>query len=63
MIIGNSHARGAHFGVEQNFRGLYKHLTLVAAGACMTVPWFEFYAEDEIIVGFWGIVWVLLEGV
>ncbi|KAI6216228.1 Acyltransferase [Aphelenchoides fujianensis] len=32
VVVGNSHARSAHFGVEHAFRGLYRRLSLVSTG-------------------------------
>jgi hypothetical protein len=39
VVFGNSHARTAHLGIEEAFRGVYKHLSLFARNGCMIIPW------------------------
>ncbi|KAI6174976.1 hypothetical protein M3Y97_00980700 [Aphelenchoides bicaudatus] len=39
VLFGNSHAQTAFFGIEREFRGVYRHLTLFSAGACILIKW------------------------
>jgi hypothetical protein len=37
LLIGNSHARSIFYGVERQFHGIYKDLTLLGNHQCMMV--------------------------
>lgn len=50
-MLGNSHARSSHFGVDHYFKDIYKRYTLMTMNGCMIVPWVKLdYKSQKVCI-------------